>query len=86
MSILLSHAIVGLTTLAVFSTLTYKIASKHGISVGVLAWVFQFAFFKLFISQGEGPLWSIKLFGMFAGLVGCLLAWHLKLNPDDEDV
>lgn len=86
MPILLSHAIIGLATLAVLATLTYKIASRHGITVGVLAWVLQLAFFKFAILEVEGPLWSIKIFGMFAGLMGWLLAWHFKLNPDVEDV
>ncbi|PHN61135.1 hypothetical protein AO268_10905 [Pseudomonas sp. ICMP 8385] len=67
MPILLSHAIIGLATLAVLATLTYKIASRHGITVGVLAWVLQLAFFKFAILEVEGPYGRQRYLGCLPG-------------------
>ncbi|MFK3607726.1 hypothetical membrane protein [Pseudomonas veronii 1YdBTEX2] len=85
MTISLSHVSIGMASLAVFSILTYKIASRHGVTAGVLAWVLLLAFFKFVIQDEEGPLWSIKIFGVLGGLLGWLWAGHIKFNPQEKE-
>lgn len=72
-----------------FATLTYRIAKKMGVLVGVLMLAIFLAVNKVSHLGSDGSvlgdaLRAVSLISVGGGIVGCLIALHYKFNPEEE--